>query len=109
LNHQPDLFPTTAGIDQAPALDPASMEQRARPRLVALLEEARKADTLPWNEERTRINSHLFHNSANWLPAAERDTLRAAFVRELERLGAIEPNVAADEANAAAARRTIQN
>ena len=109
MDRQPDLFPTTADINQAPALDPASMEKRARPRLVALLEEARKADALPWNEERTRINSHIFHNSANWLPVAERDTLRAAFVKELERLGAAEPNVAANEANAAAARRASQN
>jgi hypothetical protein len=109
LKCQPDLFATTADINQAPALDPASMERMTRPRLSALLEEARQADSLPWDEQRTRVNALLFHNMANWLPVSERDSLRAAFVRELERLGGIEPRPAADNAEPAAPHNASQN
>ncbi len=91
MKRQPDLFATTADINKAPALDPASMEKMTRPRLTSLLEEARNATSLPWDEQRTRVNRVLFYNMANWLPDAERDSLRAAFVRELVRLGCIEP------------------
>ena len=88
MNRQLDLFPTTAAIDAPPALDPESMRARVRPRLAALLAEARAAAENPWTAERTRVHAHIFHNMANWLPAAERDALRAAFVAELIRLGA---------------------
>ena len=87
MNRQPDLFPTTAAIDAPPALDPESMRARVRPRLAVLLAEARAAAENPWTAERTRVHAHMFHNMANWLPAAERDALRAAFVAELIRLG----------------------
>ena len=87
MNRQPDLFPTTAAIDAPAALDPETMRARVRPRLAALLAEARAAAENPWTAERTRVHAHLFHNMANWLPAAERDAVRAAFVVELIRLG----------------------
>ncbi len=87
MNRQLDLFPTTAAIDAPPALDPESMRARVRPRLAALLAEARAAAENPWTAERTRVHAHIFHNMATWLPAAERDSLRAAFVVELIRLG----------------------
>jgi len=57
MKPQPDLFATTADIDQAPALDRASIERVTRPRLAALLEAARRADTMPWDEQRTRVNA----------------------------------------------------
>ncbi len=87
MNRQPDLFPTTAAIDAPAALDPETMRARVRPRLAALLAEARAATENPWTAERTRVHAHLFHNMANWLPPAERDATRAAFVAELTRLG----------------------
>lgn len=87
MNRQPDLFPTTAAIDAPAALDPETMRARVRPRLAALLAEARAAEENPWTAERTRVHAHIFHNMANWLPAAERDAVRAAFVVELIRLG----------------------
>lgn len=90
MKRQPDLFTTTADINQAPELDPASMERMTRPRLSALLEEARQAHCPPWDEQRARVNALLFHNMANWLPESERDSLRAEFIRELERLGVME-------------------
>ena len=87
MNRQPDLFATTADINAPPATDPESMARYVRPRLAALLSQAQNADHMPWDEQRTRVNTLIFHNMANWLPEAERDTLRAQFVRELRRLG----------------------
>ena len=79
---QIDLF---AG--QAPA---ASCEtptpDAVRPRLHALLEKARNASVMPWEETRARATEHLFHNMANWLPDAEGEALRAAFKAEMTRL-----------------------
>ncbi|MDE2583726.1 MAG: hypothetical protein KGL52_18980, partial [Rhodospirillales bacterium] len=87
MTSQLDLFPTTAAIDAPPALDPETMRARVRPRLAALLAEAKSAAENPWSPQRTRVVAFLFHNMANWLPADERDAQRAEFVAELTRLG----------------------
>lgn len=85
---QADLFPTTASVAEPPVFDPKRMEAAVRPRLSRLLAEARAASRMPWDEQRVGVHAELFHNMANWLPAAERDALRAAFEKELERLRA---------------------
>jgi hypothetical protein len=81
---QPDLF-----AQQAPpaAPSPERMATLVRPRLAALLTEARAAVSLPWDAQKTSVNALLFHNMANWLPEAEREAQRAAFRAELSRLG----------------------
>lgn len=70
----------------ATSLDPTHDEIRKR--LHAMLTTARAAARMPWDARRARVNALLFHNMANWLPEHERDSLRAAFTRELERLRA---------------------
>ena len=81
---QPDLF---AAHDPAPQT-PERMQALVRPRLAALLAEARAADRMPWDAQKTEVHAILFHNMANWLPPEEREALRAAFRVELTRLGA---------------------
>lgn len=93
-NRQPDLFaPRQADLlgahDPYPQT-PEAASLRVRPRLHALLAEARAATRMPWSAKDARVNAIVFHNSANWLPAAERDALRAAFRAELDRLAAAE-------------------
>lgn len=90
MNRQLDLFPTTTSLDEPVALDPESMRARVRPRLAAMLAEARAADEVPWTPQRTRVVAMLFHNMANWLPPEEREAKRAEFVIELTRLGQAE-------------------
>ena len=80
---QPDLFDALP----EPAQTPERMQALVRPRLQALLAEARRADSMPWPPQAAEVNALLFHNMANWLPEAERDSLRAAFRAELARLG----------------------
>ena len=58
-----------------------------RGRLHAWLETARTATENPWDEQGARKYRVLFHQMANWLPAAERDALRLEFLKQLERLG----------------------
>jgi len=72
----------------AEAHSPERVASRVRPRLHALLAEARAAARTPWSEQDTRVNAIVFHNMANWLPEAEREALRAAFRAELDRLSA---------------------
>ena len=82
---QPDLFgaaKTPAATPLSDIPDPAAI----RVRLHSLLETARAATTMPWPPTRARVQEIIFHNMANWLPPAERDELRAAFLNELNRL-----------------------
>ncbi len=60
--------------------------QKVRRELLALLEKARAAETMPWSERDARMWQTVFPNMANWLPHDEAEQLRAAFAREMERL-----------------------
>lgn len=88
---QSDLF----AAHQPPPPAPERMAPRVRPRLLALLAEARAAERTPWPARAAEANAHLFHNMANWLPEAERDALRADFRSELDRLAAADREAAA--------------
>ena len=86
---QGDLFPVQPNLlDNLPTGSSIPSPDLIRQRLEHLLATARDAERLPWDGQRVRVNALLFHNMANWLPAEERDALRAAFVEELTRLGA---------------------
>jgi hypothetical protein len=84
-NPQPGLFDRVAA---APQLDEEKMRAIVRPKLAALLAEARRAERMPWDAKGADVNAIVFHQMANWLPVAERDALRLEFVGELERLRA---------------------
>ena len=60
--------------------------EKVRRRLLALLEKARSAETMPWPERDARMWQIVFPNMANWLPAEEAEQLRFEFAREMERL-----------------------
>ena len=83
---QASLFGDGEGRLQAPAQnflpDPADIRRR----LNALLDKARGAQAMPWNEREARMWRTVFPNMANWLPNEEADQLRVAFAREMERL-----------------------
>jgi hypothetical protein len=83
-NLQPNLFDGEESL----SLDPERMAALARRRISALLDEARAAASMPWDAQRAEVNALVFHNMANWLPAPERDVLRAAFRDEMGRLRA---------------------
>jgi len=59
---------------------------KVRRRLLALLDKARSAATMPWSERDARMWQTVFPNMANWLPEEERDQLRFEFAGEIERL-----------------------
>jgi hypothetical protein len=59
---------------------------KVRQRMLAVLERARAAKTMPWSEKDARMWQTVFPNMANWLPADEADRLRLEFAREMERL-----------------------
>ncbi len=92
-SRQPDLFGNPQGdlFDglAPPGHTPERMAPIVRPRLAALLAEARAATRMPWDAQNTEVNAIIFHQMANWLPPEERDEMRAAFLAELDRLRAI--------------------
>jgi hypothetical protein len=57
-----------------------------RLRLLSVLEQLRTTEQMPWELWQLRSWQHVFHNMANWLPPEERESLRQAFSREIERL-----------------------
>ena len=81
-NRHPNLFDG----EELQAPDPERLAAHARQRMATLLDEIRAADAMPWDAQRAEVNALVFHNMANWLPAPERDALRAAFRAEMERL-----------------------
>ena len=82
---QGDLFAAATG-PVAPAVAEKPDPSVIRSRLHAILETARSAAEMPWEPRRARVLEHLFPNMASWLPAEERDALRATFAAEMERL-----------------------
>ncbi len=94
MTQQPDLFGETqpdlfAGMEppQPPrshAPDPAVV----RSKLLAVLEQARAAERMPWDGKKTQFWQTVFPQMANWLPEEEAAQLRFEFARELERLKA---------------------
>lgn len=80
---QPDLFAATP--QPQPRLPTA---EDVRPKLLAMLNAARNASRMPWDPQRANVKAILFHQMANWLPEPERDELRIAFAREMDRLRA---------------------
>ena len=57
-----------------------------RRRLHTLLDKARTAERMPWDERKARMWQIVFPQMANWLPEEERDQLRFEFAQEIERL-----------------------
>lgn len=96
---QPDLF--------APQQEDLFAEARAAARpeaeldlirrdLYPLLEQAERAERLPWSYTRATVIEIQMEGWAGWLPAEEAADVRARFARTMDRLYALEPD--ADQA-----------
>ena len=58
-----------------------------RARMVALLTQARAAETMPWTPREVRSHTVMFPEMAKWLPLEEGEQLLIEFKNEMERLG----------------------
>ena len=86
---QHSLFGDAEGLIPHPEVDPhlpKPDEVRAKLRLV--LSEVKAAESMPWDERKTRRWQTIFPQMANWLPDDERDQLCFEFAQEIERLKA---------------------
>jgi hypothetical protein len=79
---QLDMF----GAPPVPSYRPDPDKVRARLRLI--LNEARAAETLPWEPARVSLYRIIFPQMTNWLPGDEGKQLRFEFETELARLEA---------------------
>lgn len=59
--------------------------KKVRRRLLALLEQVRAAEKMPWPERDARMWQIVFPQMANWLPPEEAEQLRFEFAQEMER------------------------
>lgn len=85
-DQQQSLFGEGEDRLQAPAQSYAPDPERARRKLLALLERARAADVMPWSERDVRMWQTVFPQMANWLPKDEAEQLCFEFSQEIERL-----------------------
>ena len=83
---QLSLFGAGENRLKAPARRFTPDPETIRNRLIALLEKARQAETMPWSDRDARVWQTVFPQMANWLPEAEANQLRFDFAQELERL-----------------------
>ncbi|MBV1703604.1 MAG: hypothetical protein KGI57_10855 [Hyphomicrobiales bacterium] len=86
---QPDLL---AALEPRKPTKPAPgshvAPEEVRPTLQRTLDEARRAETHPWDARKTAYWRLVFPQMCNWLPAEERDRMRAEFAAEMARLDA---------------------
>lgn len=100
MRDQTDLFGNPAGANQLnlfgegenrlqapeqPKLDHAA---RAREKLEALIERARRAQTMPWSDRDVRMWETVFPQMANWLPEEEARQMVLEFDQQIARLKA---------------------
>lgn len=84
---QHSLFGEGAGrIPNPPPASHLPDPQDIRRRLHALLDKARAAETMPWDDRKARMWQIVFPQMANWLPDDEANQLRFEFAQEMERL-----------------------
>jgi hypothetical protein len=83
---QRSLFGQSHDRLQAPQRDPLPDPAEVRLRLTALLDKARKADSLPWSERDARMWQTVFPNMAKWLGEDEAAQLCFEFAEEMRRL-----------------------
>lgn len=69
---------------RAAAPDPQSIRRR----LDSLIGTLRAAEAMPFSARDARMWTTVVPNMTKWLPEAEAEGVRAAFKREMERLGA---------------------
>jgi hypothetical protein len=83
---EPDFF--SIGLEETSkrtSYEPDREEVRRE--LIDVLEAAKAAtDICPWDARTFKYHKVVFPQMANWLPADERDQMRFAFAREVERI-----------------------
>jgi hypothetical protein len=86
---QPDLFdpdPQTDLFEDRPETKYVADPEKVRLKLLAVLEQAKAADTMPWSREKLRYHQTVFPQMSRWLPEEEAAQLRFAFDTEIKRL-----------------------
>ncbi|MFK0692334.1 hypothetical protein ACFX5Q_29770 [Mesorhizobium sp. IMUNJ 23033] len=80
---QPELFD-----EDAPTVYYHGDPDRVRARLHKLIAEARSAETLPWDQDSTRLYHKIVPQMVLWLPEEEAAQLKFEFEAEMVRLKA---------------------
>lgn len=85
---QLSLFGESENRMAAPLPTSVDHPARARAKMLAVLDIAREAATMPWSERDTRMWQTVFPQMANWLSADEGAQLVLEFEQQIERLKA---------------------
>jgi hypothetical protein len=90
-SRQRDLFQNDEQaelFDDSPTPEYRADPDAVRQELYKILAEARGAQTLPWDTNRTALYRTIFPQMTNWLPEEEGAQLRFEFETEMARLKA---------------------
>jgi hypothetical protein len=82
---QLDLFSRSA--DAVPNVHTPEPDN-IRLRLSRILDEARQAESMPWERSKELMYRNIFPQMTNWLPRDEAEAFKAEFTAELTRLAA---------------------
>ncbi|WP_206934259.1 hypothetical protein [Roseococcus thiosulfatophilus] len=89
---QPDLFASLPREEAVAATArPEAELALIRRDLYPLLEQAERAERLPWSYTRATVIEIQMEGWAAWLPRHEADDIRARFAQAMDRLYALEP------------------
>lgn len=90
---QPDLFaaPQPDLFTEARAARPEAELELIRRDLYPLLEQAERAERLPWSYTRATVIEIQMEGWASWLPESEAASIRERFAQAMDRLYALEP------------------
>jgi hypothetical protein len=93
VSEQLDLFAAASPTPGVAAAAPRPEEELAliRRDLYPLLEEAERAQRLPWSYTKATVVEIQMEGWAKWLPAQEAAAVRARFAAAMDRLWALEP------------------
>lgn len=86
---QPDLFdsdPQTDLFDDRPETKYVADPAKVRLKLLAVLEQAKSADTMPWTRDKLRYHQTVFPQMSRWLPPEEAAQLCFEFEAQVKRL-----------------------
>lgn len=82
-----DLFATQADLSPSEPASYAPDPDRVRGKLNAVLNQLRKADTMPWDRKTRAYQQLVFPQMTRILPPEEADAFQSSFELELQRLG----------------------
>lgn len=87
---EPKHFDLFSASDKPKRASSQVTQEEVRGKMLLMLEQARSATQMPWDERTARVNEVTFPQMAKWLPNDEANQLKLEFKEAFERLRSVE-------------------